>query len=154
LIAPLYGTLSAAELLSAILGDDKSSETLVKEAHAQLGLSSASIASWRQSVHDGFVAGSELPVANNPAVTGFAPPQLTDSQRGGSKRANGDLEVTFVTSPFSYDGRFANNAWLQETPDFMTKVTWDNYALVGPETAQALGLANDTMIVVSVGDRS
>ncbi|HVK88358.1 MAG TPA: TAT-variant-translocated molybdopterin oxidoreductase [Kofleriaceae bacterium] len=154
LIAPIYGTLSAIELLSALLGDNKTGEELVKEAHAQLGVVSASGANWRQSVHDGFVANTGLPVAERPAVAGFAPAQLTDSQRGGTKRANGDIEVTFVASPFSYDGRFANNAWLQETPDFMTKVTWDNYALVGPETAQALGIANDTLINVKVGDKS
>src|SRR5262249_35328999 len=80
-------------------------------------------------------------------------PQPTESQRGSSMRANGDLEVVFHYSSFSYDGRFANNAWLQETPDFLTKVTWDNYALVGPDTSQALVLANDTMITVKVGDR-
>src|SRR5262249_28022187 len=54
----------------------------------------------------------------------------------------------------TYDGRFANNAWLWETPDFLTKVTWDNYALVSPETAQTLGLENDTMISVKIGERS
>jgi molybdopterin-containing oxidoreductase family iron-sulfur binding subunit len=150
LIAPIYGTLSSAELLSAILGDNKSGEELVKEAHEKLGIAAA----WRKSVHDGFVANTALPVVENAAVAGFAPPQLTESQRGGTKRANGDLEVTYVVSPYAYDGRFANNAWLQETPDFMTKVTWDNYALVGPETAQQLGVANDTMINVKVGDKT
>jgi molybdopterin-containing oxidoreductase family iron-sulfur binding subunit len=154
LIAPMYGTLSALELLSAVLGDNKNGEELVKEAHAKLGLASASSLEWRKSVHDGFVANTALPLAANPTVAGFAPPQLTESQRGGTKRSNGDIEVTFVTSPFTYDGRYANNAWLQETPDFMTKVTWDNYALVGPETAQALGLANDTMISVKVDGKS
>src|SRR5262249_30064716 len=53
-----------------------------------------------------------------------------------------------------YDGRFGNNAWLWETPDFLTKVTWDNYALVAPETATMLGLDNDTLITVKVGERS
>ena len=148
LIAPLYGTVSAIELLSMLLGEAKTGEALVKEAHAALGVT----APWRQSVHDGFVPNTQLP-AGAGQVTGFAPPTLTPSQQGGSKRANGDLEVTFAMSPFSYDGRYANNAWLQETPDFLTKVTWDNYALVGPETAEALGLANDMLVRVKVGDR-
>ena len=70
------------------------------------------------------------------------------------KRRNGELEVVFHLSSASYDGRFANNAWLWETPDFLTKVTWDNYALVSPETATTLGLENDTIITVKLGDKS
>ena len=69
------------------------------------------------------------------------------------RKAN-ELEVVFHYSPFTYDGRFGNNAWLWETPDFLTKVTWDNYAMVSPKTAVQLGLENDTMINVKVGDRS
>ncbi|MDB4961358.1 MAG: molybdopterin oxidoreductase, iron-sulfur binding subunit [Myxococcales bacterium] len=148
LMAPLYGSVSAPEMLSMLLGEAKIGEELVKEAHAALGVT----APWRQSVHDGFVPNTQLP-ANTAQVTAFAPPALTQSQQGGSKRPQGDIEVTFSMSPFSYDGRYANNAWLQETPDFMTKVTWDNYALVGPETAEALNLENDTLIKVKVGDR-
>src|SRR5262249_47408787 len=57
-------------------------------------------------------------------------------------------------SSASYDGRFANNVWLWETPDFLTKVTWDNYALVSPDTAAQLGIQNDELITVKVGERS
>ncbi|NJL34367.1 MAG: hypothetical protein HC893_11485, partial [Chloroflexaceae bacterium] len=44
------------------------------------------------------------------------------------------FEVTFRPSPSVWDGRFANNGWLQELPDPLTKLTWDNAALVGPRT--------------------
>ena len=79
------------------------------------------------------------------------PQQLTPVQRGGSDP--NEIEVTYHYSAFSYDGRFANNAWLQETPDFLTKVVWDNYALVGPATAKKLNIENDQMITVKVGDK-
>ena len=148
LLAPMYGGISSIEMLSLLLGDAKVGDVLVQEAHAKLGVT----ASWRQSVHDGYVPNTKLPAAGTPAGA-FAPPQLTPSQQGGTKRANGDLEVVFAYSPFSYDGRYANNAWLQETPDFLTKVTWDNYALVGPETASTLGLENDTLIKVKIEGR-
>jgi molybdopterin-containing oxidoreductase family iron-sulfur binding subunit len=50
----------------------------------------------------------------------------------------GNYEVIFRPDPSIYDGRFANNGWLQELPKPLTKVTWDNVALVSPNTAQQL----------------
>ncbi|TMQ14902.1 MAG: 4Fe-4S dicluster domain-containing protein [Deltaproteobacteria bacterium] len=146
LIAPLYGGLSAIELLSLLLGEEKPGEALVKQAHNDLGFEA-----WKQSVHDGFVAGTQLGAVQVSPVP-FQVPPLSPSQQGGSLRTNGDLEVVFCQSSFTYDGRFANNAWLWETPDFMTKVTWDNYALIGASTATGLGLDNDTMIKVKLGE--
>jgi MoCo/4Fe-4S cofactor protein with predicted Tat translocation signal len=149
LIAPLYGGLSAIELCSLLLGEEKGGQELVQTAHKALGHDTP----WKQSVHDGFVANTRW-TAVQPSLVSFQVPALSASQQGGSLRAaNGDLEVVFHPSSFTYDGRFANNAWLWETPDFMTKVTWDNYALVGANTAAALGLENDTIIKVKIGDR-
>jgi molybdopterin-containing oxidoreductase family iron-sulfur binding subunit len=51
-------------------------------------------------------------------------------------------------------GRFANNAWLQELPGPLTKITWDNAAYVSPRTAKQLGLASGDMVEVSLGGRS
>jgi molybdopterin-containing oxidoreductase family iron-sulfur binding subunit len=129
-----------------LLGDEGTAEQLVRITHEQAG------GTWRQHVHDGFVAGSQLPATPLP-VGALALPPLTPTQQLGSATSNGKLEVVFHYSSSAYDGRFANNAWLQETPDFLTKVTWDNYALVGHETANDLKLANDTLIRVKVGDR-
>ncbi|MBA3393476.1 MAG: TAT-variant-translocated molybdopterin oxidoreductase [Deltaproteobacteria bacterium] len=149
LIAPLYGGLSIAEMLGMLLGEEQTGEQLVRAAHEELGVA----ANWRQIVHDGFVPNTALPVAQVTPQANFAMPPLTPGQAAGSVRPNGEVEVTFHYSSFTYDGRYANNAWLQETPDFLTKVTWDNYALVGPETAEALKLENDTMIKVRVDNR-
>jgi len=151
LIAPLFSTVSAIELLSMLEGSNKSGQTLVQEAHAARGFTN-----WRQSVHDGFVSGPGAVIADATTLTpdAAAPPQPNPSQLGGSKRNQGDIEVTYAMSPFSYDGRFANNAWLQETPDFMTKVVWDNYCLIAPDTAEQLSIKNYDMITVKVGDRS
>jgi molybdopterin-containing oxidoreductase family iron-sulfur binding subunit len=148
LIQPLHGGFSSAELLSLLLGDELGGEALVSTSLAALGHTS-----WKQYVHDGFVANSALQPTQVTYQT--RPPfPLTPGQQAGSKRRNNELEVVFHFSSFTYDGRFANNAWLQETPDFLTKVTWDNYALVSPETAIALGVSNDEMITVKVGERS
>ncbi|HEY5925631.1 MAG TPA: TAT-variant-translocated molybdopterin oxidoreductase [Kofleriaceae bacterium] len=148
LIFPIYGGQSSIELLSLLLGDELGGEKLVRDTLESLGHTG-----WKKSVHDGFVAETALPPAQ---VNLAAVPSrdLTPSQKTGSKRKNGELEVVFHYSSFTYDGRYANNPWLWETPDFLTKVTWDNYALVSPETALALGVKNDEMITVKVGDKS
>ncbi len=148
LIAPMYGGLSPAEFISLLLGEEKSGQELVSGVHAGINGSS-----WRKNVHDGFIPNTQHPTAQVTVgnIAGF---QLTPNQTSGGKRRNGELEVTFHFSSQTYDGRFANNAWLWETPDFLTKVTWDNYALVSPETAVTLGLENDTLIDVKVGDKS
>ncbi|HEY3806269.1 MAG TPA: TAT-variant-translocated molybdopterin oxidoreductase [Kofleriaceae bacterium] len=144
LIAPLWGGLSSIELIALLLGNDQSGYELVKGQHADKD--------WRKLIHDGFVPNTAWPVDNvqyqSPNLPAATPTQLT-----GSKRPNGQLEVTFHMSSATYDGRFGNNAWLWETPDFMTKAVWDTYALVSPETATTLGVENDTMITVTLGDK-
>jgi molybdopterin-containing oxidoreductase family iron-sulfur binding subunit len=72
------------------------------------------------------------------------------------------LEVTFAPCPKMEDGRHANNTWLQETPDPVTKIVWDNAAILSPATARALGLKSKDItgqsyadvIQISVGERS
>lgn len=54
--------------------------------------------------------------------------------------ATGNLEISILPDPCVYDGRFANNGWLQELPKPINKITWDNVALVSPRTAERLGL--------------
>ena len=66
----------------------------------------------------------------------------------------GGLEIVFVPSPSLHDGRFANDGWLQELPDPLTKLTWDNPALVSPKTAETLGLANEDVVRVDYSGRS
>ena len=65
-----------------------------------------------------------------------------------------ELEVVFLPSPSIHDGRFANDGWLQELPDPLTKLTWDNPALVSPKMAETLGLANEDVVRVDYAGRS
>ena len=149
LLSPLYGGISTAELLTLLAGKPETGREVTTATYRSLGISTA----WEQVVHDGFVPGA-VAVAAQVKVGALPAVSLTPSQQSGTRRKNGELEVVFAPSASTFDGRFANNAWLQETPDFLTKVTWDNYALVSPATATDLGLANDSLIQVKVGDRS
>ena len=83
---------------------------------------------WRKAVHDGFIAGSALPAKTLAASTGF----LAQVQ---PKAGSGDVEIAIMPDPSVYDGRFANNGWMQELPNPITKITWDNVALISPATA-------------------
>jgi Fe-S-cluster-containing dehydrogenase component/anaerobic selenocysteine-containing dehydrogenase len=66
----------------------------------------------------------------------------------------GALEVTFAPCPKMLDGRYANNTWLEELPDPITKLVWDNAAILSPATAQQLGLKDKDLVRISLGDRS
>lgn len=92
---------------------------------------------WRKAVHDGFISNSALATRSVVLKTDWTT-QLTGTQSPSS----GSYDVVFRTDPTIYDGRFANNGWLQELPKPLTKLTWDNAALVSPATAQRLGLEN------------
>ncbi|MEP6913945.1 MAG: 4Fe-4S dicluster domain-containing protein, partial [bacterium] len=101
---------------------------------------------WRKCVHDGFIPNTALAPktlslnsgsANQPNAGG-AP--AVPGTSGNPSPGSGAFEIVFRTDPTIYDGRFANNGWLQELPKSLTKITWDNAALVSPNTAKQLGL--------------
>ena len=56
------------------------------------------------------------------------------------------FEVSFYADPYIYDGRFANNGWLQELPRPMTKLTWDNAAIMSIPTANRLKLWSEERV--------
>ena len=89
--------------------------------------------SWRKVVHDGFVANSAATAKSVAVNNGFM------SQAETKPATSGGLEISILPDPCVYDGRFTNNGWLQELPNPLTKITWDNVALVSPATAKRLG---------------
>ena len=62
------------------------------------------------------------------------------SQPETKTSGSGSIEISILPDPCVYDGRFVNNGWLQELPNPLNKVTWDNVALISPNTAQRLGI--------------
>ncbi len=91
---------------------------------------------WRKCLHDGFIPNTALPTKTVSLKSDWASSLNSADSR---PPAPGSYEVIFLPDPSIYDGRFANNGWLQELPKPLTKITWDNVALVSPATAKKMG---------------
>jgi MoCo/4Fe-4S cofactor protein with predicted Tat translocation signal len=89
---------------------------------------------WRKMVHDGVIANTAAQPKAVTVNTGFL------NQPEAPHAAPGTLEISIKREPSIYDGRFANNGWLQELPRPLNKTTWENVALISPKTAERLGI--------------
>ncbi|MEY2413039.1 MAG: hypothetical protein QOD84_1645 [Acidobacteriaceae bacterium] len=145
LIAPLYDGKSSYELVSALAGQGQTSghelvQSFWKKQHAGADFD----AFWRKSLHDGWVEG-----------TAFSPKQVSAKASGASANTSSvqGFEIIFRRDPSVYDGRFANNGWLQELPKPMSKMTWDNPVLISPAMAERLHLASEDMIQIELNGK-
>ncbi len=152
LIAPLYSDAkSPIEVLNALVtGTTRSGYDLVRETWQPI-LSTPFEAKWREVIHDGFWAAS-----------GYA---SVTPEAGPVRAANagfGGLDLVFRLDPTVLDGSFANNAWCQELPDPITKIVWDNVAVMSPKTAEELqvtakynkGRYDVDLVTLTAGDHS
>ena len=161
LIAPLYGGRSVHEVMAALnegavrSGYDvvrsfwMSSATGDTTTTPQPNTSGAAVTAsfdqgWRRWLHDGVVPNTAFPVKNVSVQANL--PAATAAAAG-----SGELDVVFRPDPSVYDGRFANNAWLQELPKSLTKLTWDNAALIAPQTADRLMLVSGDLVELKQG---
>lgn len=152
LIEPLFGGKTPAELLALVAWlPARSGYELVRET---LGPLVGGDKGWRRALHDGIVAGSELPPSDRPVAADALAAALAAVRREPAPAGKDALELVFLSDRKLYDGRFSNNAWLQELPDPVTKLTWDNALFVSPRTADALGVAMGDVVRLSAGSRS
>jgi molybdopterin-containing oxidoreductase family iron-sulfur binding subunit len=154
LIDPLYGGRSAIEVVAMLLGQESpKGYDVVRATFQSIVKASDWEARWAKTLRDGVLEGSRFAVV---AVEAADRPGSSEP-RGDfdeSEWSNGQMDLIFCRDASVYDGRFANNGWLQETPDPLTKLTWDNAALVSPATAAALGVENGTIVRLKLGGRS
>ncbi|MEM8680261.1 MAG: TAT-variant-translocated molybdopterin oxidoreductase [Planctomycetota bacterium] len=131
LIDPLLGGRSPIQLLAQVADDAREPQRIVQDALGKRLGRPLSTTEWQDLVHDGLWSSP-----------GRRPPSPQPVARFEFKPATppAGLELVFTPSGNTLDGRFSNNGWLQETPDFLTKLTWDNAAIISPQTAVELGL--------------
>jgi molybdopterin-containing oxidoreductase family iron-sulfur binding subunit len=65
-----------------------------------------------------------------------------------------ELSLALYAPAMQYDGRANNNAWLLETPDPVSKITWENFVAIAPQTAERLGLQEGQIVKLASGDFS
>ncbi len=141
LIAPLYDNArSVHELLEAMQNKARDGYTIVHDYYLQ-NYPQSDFEKWFQTaLHDGMVPNTALP-----ARTVALKPGLGASLTARPAVGASDLEIIFRPDPTIWDGRFANNGWLQELPKPLTKLTWDNTAQMSLATAQRLGVTQEDL---------
>jgi molybdopterin-containing oxidoreductase family iron-sulfur binding subunit len=163
MIAPLLvGSKSPIEFLS-IMADlpETDGEKIVMETAKQALGGSLSDRQWKEALHSGFLAGTEAKEfggtlqAEAKAISGGGLSTSANELPVADIKLDLDpknLEVVLHSSESVYDGRLANNGWLQEMPHAITKLTWDNAAICSIGTAKKLGLVHGELVSLRQGD--
>ena len=143
LIAPLYAGKTASEVLAALLeSPERRAYDVVRATWRGARRDEGDFETfWQRAVHDGVVPGT----AAAPKAVRLAAGALATTPPAPAGDPGG-VEVVFRPDPYVLDGRYANNGWLQELPRPITKLVWDNAALVAPATAERLGLSNGDVV--------
>ena len=150
LIFPLYAGKSAHEILDALLQPQPRGDyDIVRDFWLSQNRWPDFEKGWRRALHDGLIADSALSqrraAVDGEKIRGLVPtPDLSNRS---------PIEIIFRPDPTIYDGRFANNGWLQELPKPVTKLTWDNAALVSPKLAAREKLSNGDVIALDIQNR-
>jgi len=145
LIEPLFDGLTELEVLAILAGAATTKPyEIVRETFRLLGGPDEN--DWRKFLRDGFLAGSAAEPAKVEFNGKLFVPVLELLKAPTGAPGPGNLDVVFHRDYKLDDGRHNNNGWLQELPDPITKLTWDNAILMSPKTAQELGVAQPSKL--------
>ncbi|MDC3379212.1 TAT-variant-translocated molybdopterin oxidoreductase [Planctomycetota bacterium] len=154
LIAPLLNGRSTIEVLAHLTKDNASNGyDLVRRTLKGTKSDEVFEGEWRRALHDGVVAASAATQAT-PQVLVAAVQEAVAGATAADAPTASKLELIFTRDNSVYDGRFSNVSWLQELPDPLTKLTWDNALLVNPHTADELDLKGDDLVTLTAGGKT
>lgn len=138
-IQPLFNGWSECEFLNVLItGEWVDGYELIRETWNEFYASDFE-SRWREILHDGIDTEDIFEIADVALDDGFSDniaPLLNESAIEG-------IEIVIKPDAKLFDGRYSNNSWLQELPEPMTKITWDNVALMSPATARELGIPDE-----------
>jgi molybdopterin-containing oxidoreductase family iron-sulfur binding subunit len=151
LIEPLYGGRSVLEVAAMLAGRQTARGYEIVKARWNAQWPSAERERrWNAALYEGVVSGTQAAAVSVTIEAKNVALAVSSKIQPMSER----LEAVFYASHSAYDGRYANNAWMQEAPDPLTKVVWDNVALLSKTTAAKLGVADGDMLRLSAQGRS
>ena len=157
LIDPLDGGRTALAIIAQLIAFETTAPLeIVRRAFRKVsGVSEAGFeAAWRSFLHNGLLPGSAYPVVT-PTLRWDSIAAAVASDRKPPDRLSADhLELILDRDAKVDDGRFANNGWLQELPDPVSKLTWDNAAFLSPATARTLGVTTGDLVRLEIAGRS
>jgi molybdopterin-containing oxidoreductase family iron-sulfur binding subunit len=122
-------------------------ENWEKNIYPQIGALAPFKKFWYSVLHDGVAYLNEAPES---AGAAFSADAFSSSTR---MKPSNDFVVLLQNNNNVGDGRFASNGWLQELPNPVTKIVWDNYAAVSVQSASELGVNNNDTIDISIGNK-
>ncbi|MBJ6368028.1 TAT-variant-translocated molybdopterin oxidoreductase [Snuella sedimenti] len=141
-IRPLFDTRQFQDALLKWTGNDSSYHDYIKETWGTTILGGSS---FNKALHDGMFVGTlatEEEATSTVEEVANTPSGNAAKALAASAKSNAGLELTLYTKTGMGDGQQANNPWLQEFPDPITRVSWDNYLTISKADADALGLIN------------
>jgi molybdopterin-containing oxidoreductase family iron-sulfur binding subunit len=139
-IRPLFNTQQFQECLVRWTQSGSSYYDFLKDFWSNNILESGN--HWNQALHDGVIKSKAKVKTDADTSIGEV---LISKKRINTKKSSGDLELTLYTKTGLGDGQQANNPWLQELPDPITRTTWDNYITISATDATRLGLKNNNV---------
>ena len=150
-IMPLFDSRSVIQVLSPIVYSiEQSAYDTVKNVWKSTIIKSGNFErEWEKALHDGLYKKPILKKVNVKPI-----PKVSTAILNDYSLDNDMFEIVFTPSSSVYDGRYANNGWLQEIPKPVTSLTWDNAALISMKVAKKLNIKNGQMLEINVGNNS
>jgi MoCo/4Fe-4S cofactor protein with predicted Tat translocation signal len=152
MILPLFGGLSQIDILSKLTALPNGVEA-VRETFKSFTKESDFEAAWTKFLRNGYAESTVYETAKVDLNPNALPELLKTAGPLPGPVTPSSIEVVFPADYKVYDGRYANNAWLQELPDPITKLTWDNAVLLSKSTAKALQVDDGDLVEISVEER-
>ncbi|TVP81042.1 MAG: 4Fe-4S dicluster domain-containing protein [Puniceicoccaceae bacterium] len=146
MIDPIFRTFNELEVLARLAGLSTTDAYEITRATID-GLTDGSETAFRRFLSNGLLADSQFAAVENSLNYAALADAIDADELMAPDLSAEALEVIFAPSQHTWDGRYANNGWMQECPEPLTKLTWENAILISPRLARALEAESGVRII-------